>query len=338
MCHSVVRWLQHGSDADPPSSCSSSMLTTHCFFLCSSSTISAPSNPSFLLYRDLRLQGLGDLSDELSKMWNVLPSTGVSGPGIWIAENVGSGKPESSKWQSSSTSMAWACIVESVGIVFLRSLPPSLSLWEDRTSSSQTHSSESLPHFIWTSKRCCWSATGSLIPLFMASLREAWWWWRNLLLRPRNRQPPPPPLACLVGLLETPTSTFESSESSELPSYGSKNYRAHVHLLINLRSSKMLWRQKNECFSCFYSPKSNSQGVLQVCVVMAMSACKSHFLAHCSHIPGQRETQGHYKQKTGIHLQTQKRRRMCTQVALLYVCTGNDEDISKLDVVHFKVI
>lgn len=97
----------------------------------------------------------------------------------------------------------------------------------------------------------------------------------------------------------------------------------------------MLLRQKNTRFSCFYSPKSDSQGVLQVCVVMAMSACKSHFLAHCSHIPGQRETWGRYKRKMGIHLQTQKRRTMCI---LLYVCTGNNEDISKLDVIHFKVI
>lgn len=197
---------------------------THCLFLCPSSTPSAPGKPSFLLWRDLRLQGLGDLSEELSSNWDELPSTGVPGPGVWAAGDVGSCTPESSNWQSSSTSMVGAGIVESLAIFSFWSLQQSLSRWGGRMSSSQTHSSESLPHFIWTSKRCCCSVTGSLIPFFTTSLREAGWW-TNLLLLPENRQPPPPPpFPCLVRLLGTLSSMVDSSDSSELPSYGSKNY------------------------------------------------------------------------------------------------------------------
>lgn len=149
---------------------------------------------------------------------------GITGPIVWGVEDLGACMPESSNWQSGWTSMVWACCVELLAVFSFRSLQPSLSWWGGRVSSSQTHISESVPYFIWTSEGCSCSVTGSRTPFFISSLREVGWWRINPLLLLRTLQPPPPPpFACLVRLLETPTSTSDSSESSELPSYGSKN-------------------------------------------------------------------------------------------------------------------
>lgn len=81
----------------------------------------------------------------------------------------------------------------------------------------------------------------------------------NLLLLLRNLQPPPPPpFPCLVRLLETPTSTSDSSESSELPSYGSKNYN-HEHIqyvVVNIHTEQKdvfaaenLWMKEGRVFT-----------------------------------------------------------------------------------------
>lgn len=193
------------------------MLSTQCLFLGPCSSTSAPWSSTLLLNRDLRLLVLRDLSKQLFTIWVELSSTEV-----WRLAVRGVEEPESSSCSSICT--VWICVVEWVvfsSAVFLK---------------SQSHSSESLAHFIWTSLSYliaeCSSMKGSLIPVFSILLkaRAAGWCRTARLLRPERRHPPPFP-CCLVCLLLTPASVFNRSESSELPSYGSKNYN-HEHTFM----------------------------------------------------------------------------------------------------------
>lgn len=203
------------------------MLTTHCLFLCPISIVSAPGTPSFLLWWNGRFHWLGDLSKEQSSIWDELGSTGAKCKAIvGEVEDIAAGMAESS-WQCNSMSRGWLGIVESWVISSTRSLQPSLSVREGRETRSHGHSSESLPHFIWTSRRCCCCVTRSGPPSFTRSLRarEGGWWGIDRLFRRETRHPPSPPFpCCLVRLPETTAAMLNSSESSELPSYGSKNY------------------------------------------------------------------------------------------------------------------
>lgn len=256
------------------------MLKTHCLFLCPSSTNSAPENPSFLLYKDRRLLRLGGLSEELLGIWDELTSTGVAGPTVLF-------KPGSSNWQQSPTSIAWLWIDESLDLWSLRSLHSTLL-----ELSSQTHSSESLTHFIWTSISCFCSAVGFLILDLTTSLRAAEedWLRMNLLLLHKNRLPPPPPLfpCCLLRLPKTPPLAFDSSESSELPSYGSKNYTHEHKCTHSLTKFTIVFVAKidvSELRECL--PRNSSHALPQACGVMAMFSEKSDSLEYCLHSPAE---------------------------------------------------
>lgn len=192
---------------------SSSILITHCLFLRPSSIPSAPGITSFLLDRDKRSRGLGDLSEELSSSQEAFRPTGV--------QDVVPRNPESSSWGCILT--VCACAVRSSVVLPVRSPHPPLE--EVGVSSSQTHSSLSLPQFIWMSWGSGCSVTRSLWLFFNTSLNtEVVGWFReNLLLRPKNRPPPLPPRPCSFILLVTAALPTDSSESSELPSYGSKH-------------------------------------------------------------------------------------------------------------------
>lgn len=194
------------------------MLSTQGLFLGPSSSTSAPWSSTLLFIRDLSLLEPRDLSKQLFTIWVELSSTEVWRLGVWGVE-----ERESSC--CSSMCVVWKH-VESVvfsSAVFLK---------------SQSHSSESLPHFIWTSLSYliadCSATQGSLIPVFIILLkaRAAGWCRTACLLRPERRHPPPFP-CCLVCLLLMPASAFDWSESSELPSYGSKNYN-HEHKFMKL--------------------------------------------------------------------------------------------------------
>lgn len=238
------------------------MLKTHCFFLCPNSIMSVPGRLSFLLYRDPRLHKQGDLSEEQPSMWDELPSTELWGLGGWSVEDLVIRKPESSS--CNSISEICLCVTESVTLSSGRFLQASLSLLEGRVSSSQTNRSESLPHFIWTSRRFGCSLRQSLLSFFVPSLRatEAEWLQIHRLLRPESRHPPfPPPFACCLDcLLET--LTFDSSESSELPSYGSKSYNHNKRTHFNSWSAMCIFNtngwMRGACI-----PKNNSHAFLQ---------------------------------------------------------------------------
>lgn len=132
-------------------------------------------------------------------------------------------KPESSS--CSSISMMWGRVVESAPLFFLQA-----SLWPGESGAP---SSESLPHCIWTSGGFCCSLRQFVFSFVTTSLRatEAEWWKPNRLLWPGSRHPafPPPFPCCFVRLLDTLASIFEPSESSELPSYGSKHCNHNKH-------------------------------------------------------------------------------------------------------------